>query len=157
MALQILKILSDGNISPIVVSFLREKGINGIDVKEKGWQGVDDKFLMAGAWEEKRFILTHDSDFGTLAINEGVPCYGIIYIRVKDLRVEKVKDTLDKFIRIEKEISEGNDYRIEGQAVENPPDRAVNRKEFPRRLWYKFAIEGGFNESSEISSPRLIF
>jgi predicted nuclease of predicted toxin-antitoxin system len=107
MALQLLKILTDENISPRVVSFLREKGIDVIDVKEKGWQGADDKLLMAVAWEEGRFILTHDSDFGTLAIYEGVPCYGIIYLRLKDLRVEKIKESLGKFIKIEKEISEG--------------------------------------------------
>ncbi len=107
MAFQLLKILTDENISPEVVSFLREKGINVIDVKEKGWQGVDDKFLMAVAWEEKRFILTHDSDFGTLAINEGVPCYGIIYLRLKDLRAEKVKESLDKLLKVEKQIFEG--------------------------------------------------
>jgi predicted nuclease of predicted toxin-antitoxin system len=107
MAPRFLKILTDENISPRIVSFLRGKDLDVIDVKEKGWQGAADKFLMAVAWEEKRFILTHDSDFGTLAINEGVPCYGIIYLRLKDLRVEKVKESLDKFLRIEKEISEG--------------------------------------------------
>ncbi len=107
MAPPFLKILTDENISPKVVSFLREKGFDVIDAKEKGWQGAADKFLMAAAWEEKRFILTHDSDFGTLAINEGVPCYGIIYLRLKDLRVEKVKESLDKFLKVGKEISEG--------------------------------------------------
>jgi predicted nuclease of predicted toxin-antitoxin system len=107
MASRFLKILTDENISPRVLSFLRGKGLDVIDVKEKGWQGSADKFLMAAAWEEKRFILTHDADFGTLAINEGVPCYGIIYLRLKDLRVEKVKESLDKFLKIEKEISEG--------------------------------------------------
>jgi predicted nuclease of predicted toxin-antitoxin system len=107
MALPLLKILTDENVSPRVVSFLRGKGLDVIDVKEKGWEGADDKLLMAAAWEEKRFILTHDSDFGTLAINEGVPCYGIIYVRLKDLRVEKVKESLDKFLKVEKEIFEG--------------------------------------------------
>jgi predicted nuclease of predicted toxin-antitoxin system len=107
MVPRFLKILTDENISPRVVSFLRRKGLDVIDVKEQGWQGSADKFLMAAAWEEKRFILTHDADFGTLAINEGVPCYGIIYLRLKDLRVEKVKESLDKFLRIEQKISEG--------------------------------------------------
>jgi predicted nuclease of predicted toxin-antitoxin system len=107
MVPRFLKILTDENISPRVVSFLRGKGLDVIDVKEKGWQGSADRFLMAAAWEENRFILTHDSDFGTLAINEGVPCYGIIYLRLKDLNFEKVKDSLDKFLKVETEISEG--------------------------------------------------
>jgi predicted nuclease of predicted toxin-antitoxin system len=107
MVPRFLKILTDENISPRVVSVLRGKGLDVIDVKEKGWQGSADRFLMAAAWEENRFILTHDSDFGTLAINEGVPCYGIIYLRLKDLNFEKVKDSLDKFLKVETEISEG--------------------------------------------------
>ncbi len=37
-----LKILTDENVSPCVVSFLRQKGIDAIDVKEEGWQGKDD-------------------------------------------------------------------------------------------------------------------
>ena len=55
-----MKILTDENISPRVVSFLRGKGLDVIDLKEKGWQGAADEFLMAAAREEKRFILTHD-------------------------------------------------------------------------------------------------
>jgi len=107
MALPLSKILTDENISPRAVSFLREKGLDVIDVKEKGWHGADDKFLMTFAWKEERFILTHDSDFRTMAINEGVPCYGIIYLRAKDLRVEKVKEVLDEFLKIEKEMTRG--------------------------------------------------
>ena len=30
-------------------------------------------------------MLTHDSDFGTLAVNQGKPCYGILYLRLKNL------------------------------------------------------------------------
>lgn len=107
MGLRPLKILTDENVSPRVVAFLRGKGLDVIDVKEKGWYGADDKFLLANALEERRFILTHDSDFGTLAINEGVPCYGIIYLRLKDLKVNNVKEVLNKFLKIEKEIGEG--------------------------------------------------
>ena len=70
MDLQALKVLTDENVSPRVVAFLREKGLDLVDVKEKGWYGADDKFLLAIALEERRFILTHDGDFGTLAINE---------------------------------------------------------------------------------------
>jgi predicted nuclease of predicted toxin-antitoxin system len=42
MRLCSVKLLADENISPRVVSFLRSKGLDVIDVKEKGWQGRDD-------------------------------------------------------------------------------------------------------------------
>ena len=81
MKISSLKILTDENVSPLIVSYLRQKKIDVVGVKEKGWQGAEDKYLMEIACTEKRFIVTHDSDFGTLAINEGVICYGIIYMR----------------------------------------------------------------------------
>jgi predicted nuclease of predicted toxin-antitoxin system len=49
MVARFLKILTDENISPRVVSFLRGKGLDVINVKEQGWQGSADKFLMAAA------------------------------------------------------------------------------------------------------------
>ena len=105
---QAVEILADENVSPRIVAFLREKGLNVSDVKEKGWHGVDDKFLLGFASTEKRFILTHDGDFGTLAINEGVPCYGIIYLRIKDLKFENVKRVLSKFLKTKMDLEEGN-------------------------------------------------
>jgi len=81
-----VKILADENISPRILSFLRAKGIDAADVKEKGWQGSNDRYILDMAYADERFVLTHDSDFGTLAINEGAPCYGIIYIRLKNLK-----------------------------------------------------------------------
>ncbi len=106
MAPQRLNLLTDENVSPRVVAFLREKGCDVIDVKEKGWHGADDKFLMSIALQEKRFILTHDRDFGTLAIHEGIPCYGIIYMRLGNLQVGHVIEVLDKFLKIKEEMAE---------------------------------------------------
>ena len=65
-----LKLLADENISPRVVVFLRQHKIDIIDVKEKGWCGSTDDFLLQKAFEECRFIVTHNADFGTLAIKE---------------------------------------------------------------------------------------
>jgi len=101
-----LNLLADENISPRIVSFLRQKGIDVIDVKEKGWHGKEDTYLMEIANKEKRFILTHDTDFGTLAINEGVPCYGIIYMRLKNLKLTNVINVLEKLFVIDKDIHE---------------------------------------------------
>jgi len=108
MKISSLKFLTDENISPRIVSFLRKKGIDVVDVKEKGWHGNEDKYLMEIANKEKRFILTHDTDFGTLAINEGVPCYGIIYMRLRNLKVSNVINILEKLLVVDKDIPEGS-------------------------------------------------
>lgn len=117
MKINSLKFLTDESVSPKVVSYLRKKGVDVIDVKEKGWHGTEDKFLMGIAYTEKRFILTHDSDFGTLAIGEGVPCYGIIYLRLKDLRVENVKTVMQKLFVMEADIPERSMIVIEDKRL----------------------------------------
>jgi predicted nuclease of predicted toxin-antitoxin system len=57
---------------------------------------------------EKRFVLTHDSDFGTLAINEGLPCYGIIYLRLKNLKTSHMTAVLDRLLVVDQEIHEAS-------------------------------------------------
>lgn len=113
MKISSLKFLTDENISPRIVSFLRKKGIDIVDVKEKGWHGNEDKYLMKIANKEKSFILTHDTDFGTLAINEGVPCYGIIYMRLRNLKVSHVINILEKLLMVDKDIPEGSVIVVE--------------------------------------------
>ena len=113
MKISSLKFLTDENISPRIMTFLRKKGIDVVDVKEKGWHGNEDKYLMEIANKEKRFILTHDTDFGTLAINEGVPCYGIIYMRLRNLKVSNVINILEKLLMVDKDIPEGSVIVVE--------------------------------------------
>jgi len=86
MKLTAIKILADENISPKVVAYLRSIGLDVLDVKEQQWFGRADADLLHIAYSEHRFVLTHDSDFGDLAMNEGKPCYGILYLRVKNLK-----------------------------------------------------------------------
>lgn len=85
-----LRILADENISPKVVAFLREHGIDVLDVKEQGWQGRSDDELLETAYQESRWMLTHDADFGMLAIHEGKPCFGIVFLRIRDLKSRNV-------------------------------------------------------------------
>ena len=77
MKLTAIKILADENISPKVVAYLRSLGLDILDVKEQQWFGKPDADLLHIAFTEQRFVLTHDSDFGELAINEGKRCYGL--------------------------------------------------------------------------------
>lgn len=86
MKLHQVKLLTDENISPKVVTCLRHMGIDVLDTKEQQWYGTKDEELLTTAYLEQRFVLTHDSDFGTLAINQGKPCYGILYLRLRNLK-----------------------------------------------------------------------
>ncbi|MEZ4732342.1 MAG: DUF5615 family PIN-like protein [Caldilineaceae bacterium] len=59
MRLQSIKILTDENISPKVVAFLRLAGVDVRDVKEEKWFGTADEALLDLAYQEDRFVLTH--------------------------------------------------------------------------------------------------
>lgn len=85
-----LRLLVDENVSPRVTAFLRSCGMDLLDVKENGWFGKEDVELLEKAYEEGRFVLTHDSDFGALAVHAGKRCRGIIYIRSKNLHPDNV-------------------------------------------------------------------
>lgn len=80
MKLTQIKILTDENISPKVVTFLRQVSIDVRDTKEEHWHGRSDEELLQIAYQEERFVLTHDADFGALAMYQGNPCYGIFYL-----------------------------------------------------------------------------
>lgn len=81
---------ADENIHPDVVGFLRECGADVCSVTEEGLAGQNDLTVLRRAYREKRVILTHDGDFGTLAILQGEPFTGIVYLRPGHIRGEFV-------------------------------------------------------------------
>lgn len=113
MIFQEVKVLADENISPKVVEFLRQKEIDVLDTKEQGWFGREDEELLNIAYRDQRFIFTHDSDFGTLAIHEGKKYYGIIYIRLKNLHPQNVIRVCNQLFQLKTELSPGTIIVVE--------------------------------------------
>jgi predicted nuclease of predicted toxin-antitoxin system len=74
-------LLTDENLDPAVVLWLRQAGFDVFDVCEQGLQGSSDLALLQLAVTQNRLIVTHDSDFGTLAILQGEPVVGLLYLR----------------------------------------------------------------------------
>lgn len=108
-----IRIITDENISPKVVTYLREQGIDVIDTKEQNWHGKEDEEILENAYREKRFVLTHDSDFGTLAINEGKRNYGIIYLRLRNVNPRNVIKVYEQLLGLDTAISPGTILVIE--------------------------------------------
>jgi hypothetical protein len=46
MKITSIDILADENISPRVVKFLRDKGIDVLDTMEQNWNGSEDEFFL---------------------------------------------------------------------------------------------------------------
>ncbi len=76
-----LRLLSDENIDPRVTAYLREAGFDVTDVYDTGLRGCPDQQVLDLAYQQQRVILTHDSDFGAMAIHQRQPMIGIIYLR----------------------------------------------------------------------------
>lgn len=87
-------LLADENIHPDVIAFLQQNGNDIQTVIGQGLVGQSDLVILRKGHEAGRVILTHDSDFGTLAILQEEPATGIIYLRPGHIRAEFTVETL---------------------------------------------------------------
>lgn len=81
MKLSEFPLLTDENIDPEVVAGLRGLGFDVVDVVESGRQGATDVDLLRWASVHRRVVVSHDADFGTLAILQNEPLEGLVYLR----------------------------------------------------------------------------
>jgi predicted nuclease of predicted toxin-antitoxin system len=89
------RLFADQNIHADVVEHLRRHGFDVVSVRELGLQGTDDLSLIRRAYQQQRVIVTHDPDFGALAIVQAEPIVGILFIRPGHIRPEFTIATLD--------------------------------------------------------------
>jgi predicted nuclease of predicted toxin-antitoxin system len=73
--------LTDENVHPAVAAELRRQGKDAVTAMEKGVGGKPDAIVLATAVAEGRVVISHDSDFGLLAVNAGQLSVGLIYLR----------------------------------------------------------------------------
>lgn len=88
-------LVADENIAPDVIHGLRARGCDVAGVVERGHAGRGDSELLSMAFEEGRVALTHDSDFGTLAVRVGEPLIGIVYLRPGHIDAREVVRQID--------------------------------------------------------------
>jgi predicted nuclease of predicted toxin-antitoxin system len=88
-------LLADENIQPDVVAFLRQQGHDIRSLAEEGLLGRSDTDILHTAHQQERVVLTHDSDFGMLAIAQVEPFTGIIYLRPGHIRASFTIQTME--------------------------------------------------------------
>ena len=86
-------ILADENVHPEVIQFLRKVGLDVDSIAEQGKFGLSDTQVLQQATAEGRIVLTHDSDFGGLALM-GDKFVGIVYLRPGHIRADFTIKTL---------------------------------------------------------------
>jgi predicted nuclease of predicted toxin-antitoxin system len=74
--LHALRVLTNENVHPAVVTFLRGRGLDVATATEAMLRGAEDVAVLRRATAENRLVLTHDADFGRLAIAAGEPFVG---------------------------------------------------------------------------------
>ncbi|MFL6194422.1 MAG: DUF5615 family PIN-like protein [Thermoanaerobaculia bacterium] len=99
-------LLTDENIHPEVVRSLRGNGLDILDVKESGLTGSSDATILREAVAQHRVVLTHDSDFGRLAVASSEPIVGIVYLRPGHIEPSFTLATLDTVLSLVSEVQE---------------------------------------------------
>lgn len=89
-----LPLLTDENIHPDVVAGLRATGKDVRTVEDEQLRGSDDVAVIRRAHAAGRVVVTHDSDFGKLAVQGGEPFTGILFLRPGHISPEFVLGAL---------------------------------------------------------------
>jgi predicted nuclease of predicted toxin-antitoxin system len=88
-------LLADENIHPDVISYLRQNGCDVADVVSLRLGGQADASILAKAFNDNRIVLTHDRDFGRLAILARQPLKGVVFLRPGHMDARFTIDTLE--------------------------------------------------------------
>jgi predicted nuclease of predicted toxin-antitoxin system len=98
------KLLNDENIDPEVFAGLRSLGFDVADVVESDRQASSDTELIRWAYSMNRAVVSHDADFGTLAILRGEPVVGLIFLRPGHINPEFTLGTIRSVVAANVEV-----------------------------------------------------
>lgn len=97
--------LADENIHAEVVDFLRDQGFSIAGVESLGLRGASDLDVLRLAHAQTRVVITHDRDFGNLAIASAEPMTGILFLRPGHIRpaytIESLRAVLARDLDLE--------------------------------------------------------
>lgn len=93
-----MKFLLDENVRRSVAVFLKQKGFDAKVIGMETKAGLSDLQVLRLANQEKRILITNDTDFGDLIFNFGHPIYGLILFRLKIETKENVLNLLEKVL-----------------------------------------------------------
>ena len=81
MKLHEFPLLTDENIDPDVVAFLRQNGFDVVDIKEAGLQASSDIDIIKIAHSAGRVIITEDYDFCHIVFVQNPDFVGVVHFK----------------------------------------------------------------------------
>ncbi len=101
-----IKFLTDENIQPTVIEFLKSQSFDTVDVFSLQLNSKSDKEILLLAKQLDRVILTHDADFGQIIFYEKITFKGLIYLQPGHIKPSFTIQTLNALIKSEIELVE---------------------------------------------------
>jgi predicted nuclease of predicted toxin-antitoxin system len=89
------KYITDENIPPRAVIWLKAKGLDVFDIKSEGLGGTLDEDILPIAEADNRVIITQDSDLGTILFQAGLKNAGVIFLRPGHVSSEQLIKSLE--------------------------------------------------------------
>ncbi len=100
-----IRLLTDENIPPVIVKYLRDKGFDVKDIHELDLHGASDSVTLDLARQEKRTLITFDKHFANILLYPLHTHNGIIRIRIHPPLIKDIIESFEKFL-IKLDISE---------------------------------------------------
>ena len=96
MHLSQFKFLTDENMPPRAVAWLRQQDFDIFDIKSEGLGGTKDEDIVPIAEAQNRVIITQDSDLGNILFQLGLQNAGVIFLPPGHVSSERVIESLEK-------------------------------------------------------------
>ncbi len=98
MRLQNFGLRVDENIEPAVIHFLRQEGFDVVESVKALQSGASDVEVLDAAYLQGRAVVTHDRDFGGLALAAKRPFVGILFLRPGHIRASFTIESLQTLL-----------------------------------------------------------
>lgn len=94
-----MRFLTDENIFPQTITFLRKSGHDVKDIQESGLHQITDDKIIETASQEERTIITFDKHFGDILRYPPDSLSGIILIRIHPPLLKDIFDALNNLFK----------------------------------------------------------
>lgn len=104
-----MRLLLDNNLSLRLVDGLAVGGHDAVHVRDLGLAAAADPVVMSAAYDDKRVLVTGDTDFGTLLAQSGASAPSVVLLRMETNRrpAAQVRVLLANLPQVEADLEQG--------------------------------------------------